>query len=84
MTLEEFSSKAGDVQVNIAKESGVLIGKREHTYHNIQLYQVDTFYVEVFFRKKDDSIWKVGAFDHLILLQPYLDQVDISNLLPNT
>lgn len=81
MTLEEFSSKPGYEQIEIVNEKGVLIGEREHPGHNIKLYRLDDFYAEVFFRKCDDTIWKVGGFDHPILLQPYLDQIDLSGLL---
>jgi hypothetical protein len=81
MTLDEFTVQAGEDQIAFIKAKGALVGKRFHTHHYIHLYQIDNFYTEVFLRNEDDTIWKVGAFDHPILLQPYLDQVDISSLL---
>ena len=80
MTLTEFTALDADKQVEIIAHSGVHIAVREHPHHSIRLYQMDTFYAEIFLCKKDNSIWKVGGFDHPILLQPYLKQIDISSL----
>lgn len=80
MILSDFTENDGDEQIRIIKEVGVLVGKREQLNYNISLYQIDNFYAEIFFRKKDDSIWKVGGFDHPILLKPYLDQIDITSI----
>jgi hypothetical protein len=44
------------------------------------LYQVDAFYVEIFFTKfSKDAFW-FRSFDSTKNLQPYLQQIDISSL----
>jgi predicted amidohydrolase len=80
LRLDEFTNQDGYNQLLIVEENGNKVGERENDYHKIWLYQIDSFYVEVFYRKDDNSIWKVGGFDHPVLLNPYLDQVDISQL----
>ncbi|RYY62803.1 MAG: hypothetical protein EOO12_13250 [Chitinophagaceae bacterium] len=80
MTLTEFEQCDGGSQLAIINESGVPIGMRAHGPYEVHLFQVDAFYTEIFFRKSDRSIWKVGGFDHPVLLQPYLEQIDISSL----
>jgi hypothetical protein len=80
MTLKQFTDHSANEQLQIIQERGVLIGKREHPHHYIQLFQVDAFYAEVSFRKRDDTVLKVGGLDHPILLEPYLNQLNISNL----
>ena len=81
MTLSEFENCSAEEQLSLVERNGVLVGRRAHTHHNIELFQLDAFYVEVFFRKKDSSVWKICGFDHPVLLQPYLDQNNLSNLL---
>lgn len=80
MNLDEFTNCDGYDQLLIIEEHGVLVGERENTYHRILLYQLYSFYAEVFYRMDDNSVWKIGGFDHPILLNPYLDQIDISQL----
>ncbi|TCZ74539.1 hypothetical protein [Flaviaesturariibacter aridisoli] len=82
MTLSEFAQRDGGSQLAIIHERGVPVGHRDQGPYEVRLYQVDAFYAEIFFRKHDRSIWKVGGFDHPVLLQPYLDQIDIRSLWP--
>ncbi|GAA4736409.1 hypothetical protein [Flavisolibacter ginsenosidimutans] len=80
MTLEEFDNLFVDDQVTMIENRGVLIGEREESHHRFLLFQIDAFYTEVALRKKDDTIWKVGCFDHPILLEPYLNRIDLSEI----
>jgi hypothetical protein len=80
MTLNAFTSLSAEDQLFLVHDKGVEIGNREQTLHHIYLYQLYAFYVEIFFRKSDDTIWKVGGFDHPVLLKPYLDQIDLNEL----
>jgi predicted amidohydrolase len=80
LNLEEFTSHDGYNQLLIIEEHGIMVGERENKYHKIHLYQMDSFYAEIFYRRDDNSVWKIGGFDHPILLNPYLDQIDISQL----
>ncbi len=80
MTLNQFTAYDPDVQVDIIRAEGTLIGNREDSYSLVELYQLHNFYAELYFRREDDELWKAGGFDHPVLLKPYLDQIDISSL----
>lgn len=81
MTLDQFTSYPPDVQLDIIRSEGVLIGEREDTYSRIELFQLHAFYAEMFYRKEDNELWKAGGFDHPILLQPYLNQINLEGLM---
>jgi hypothetical protein len=57
--------------------SGVHIGDREDDEHKILLFQLDPFYVQVYFHTVYQVIRKFIAFSSTELLQPYLKQVDL-------
>lgn len=74
-----FLDKA--VQAVSVFEQGVLIAERELIFYRVLLYQVDSFYVEVFFHKKENNIHKLRPFVTMDLLNPYLNQIDLTGLL---
>jgi nitrate reductase assembly molybdenum cofactor insertion protein NarJ len=48
----------------------------------IDLYSVEDFYVEVFFDRSSEEVLYIKPFSNLNKLAPYLEQIDISNLIP--
>jgi hypothetical protein len=64
MTLYEFNALNEDDKANKTWE-GALISDREDFDHRILLYQVDAFYVEVYFNKKLNAIKNSDPFPHL-------------------
>lgn len=81
MTLNDFENLSSDEQIAVVEENGVLIGEREDGIHDMFLYQLYSFYVEMTYNKSDKELWRIGPFDHPVLLRPYLDQIDITGLL---
>jgi hypothetical protein len=80
MTLNKFCELSFGEQIAIIKDRGALIGERQDKYATMHLYQIDAFYVELAFTKSDGILWKIGPFDHPVLLQPYLDRIDIGGI----
>jgi hypothetical protein len=80
MNLEYFENLSCEEQVAVVKESGVLISEREDGIHDMFLFQLYSFYVEMTYNKSDKELWRIGPFDHPVMLRPYLDQIDISTL----
>ena len=80
ITLNDFVNSDANEQVEILKRQGVQVGKRDYGHYIVHLFQIDSFYAEIFYRKIDFSIWKVGGFDHQVLLTPYLEKINIDNL----
>ena len=60
--------------------AGEFIGDRSDEEHNILLYQVDSFYVEVYYHREYNTIRRFRSFSSTTQLEPYLNQIDISRL----
>jgi len=61
--------------------SAVHIGERRDSEHNILLYQRDDFYIEVFHHKEYNVIRRIRSFKSIEQLEPYLNQIDVVNVI---
>jgi hypothetical protein len=61
-------------------ECGVLLAERLYKNFIIFLYQVDSFYVEVYHNLRFNVIQGMISFEDEDVLQPYLETIDISQL----
>jgi hypothetical protein len=80
MTLYEFN-QLDEMEQAEALWNGVFIADREDDEHKILLYQIDGFYVEVFYHKEYNVIRRFRSFSSTNPLDPYLDKIDIQALL---
>ena len=76
MTLYEFSKLAADEKAEVVWD-GALVGDRTDDVYNILLYQVNSFYVEVYYQKKRNVIKRIRSFSSTDQLQPYLEKMDV-------
>lgn len=67
-------------QIEILWYNGEQIGRRKDEDHLILLYQVEGFYVEVFYHNKERVIKKYMSFECTDLLEPYLEKIDLSTV----
>ena len=79
MTLYQFNA-LDEMEQAEAVWSGTHIGDRIDGEHNILLYQIDGFYVEVYYHQMYNVIRKFRSFSSTDQLEPYFDQIDISKL----
>jgi hypothetical protein len=61
-------------------KNGVHVASRPGFFCTIALFQVEDYYVEVFFNKKTKEVGRIKTFHGTDLLQPYLKQIDISGI----
>jgi hypothetical protein len=80
MTLNSFCQLNGDDMFALTYQKGVVVGTRENTCFEMTLYRLFDFHIEIKRRKKSRTTYLAPIY-HDVLLQPYLDQVDISKLL---
>jgi hypothetical protein len=80
MTLYQFNLLDKTKQAE-AVWSGVHIDNRQDDQHNILLYEVDGFYVEVFYHRIYNVIVKFRSFSSTTQLAPYLEKFDILDLI---
>jgi hypothetical protein len=77
MTLNQFHKLDEMEQVEALWEYGVHIADRDEGEHKLILYQVDAFYVEVWYHKEYNVVRKYRAFSSTDILGPYLDKLNI-------
>lgn len=82
MKVEEFKKLHPRRQRQLVVENGVPLGKRESTRYSIYLYGLHGFYVEVYFFKESGEYSTLRPFDDVDKLAPYLQQIDIHEVLP--
>jgi hypothetical protein len=80
MTLYQFNMLDKTEQAE-AVWNGVHIDNRQDDQHNILLYEVDGFYVEVFYHRTYNVIVKFRSFSSTTQLAPYLEKIDIMDLI---
>ena len=59
----------------------IFLEEREDGPFRIMLYQLEGFYVEVYFFKRYNKVAFFKAFSNTADLQPYLQQIDVAELL---
>ena len=81
MKIHDFQLLPEQEQIDILYQYGVYIGKRKEGFSIILLYQFESFYVEVFYRKYRSHVKQLHCFESTELLDPYLEQIDVENLV---
>jgi hypothetical protein len=58
-------------------DKGVHIDERQESPYRIILYQLDSFYVEVFYHMEHNHIHRFRSFSSTDQLQPYLNKIKL-------
>lgn len=77
MTLYQFNSLNEMQQADELWEKGVHIAERPEGDFELLLYQIDSFYVEVWYQRVDNKIKKIRSFSSINALEPYLKNIQI-------
>ena len=78
MTLYEFNALSEDEKAAVLWSKGDFVTERKENNFNILLYQVQSFYVEVFYSGNENKISRLRSFSSTEQLEPYLNNIDIS------
>jgi hypothetical protein len=81
MMMHDFQLLPEQEQINVLYQCAVYVGKRKDTFSIILLYQLESFYVEVYYRKYRSHVRHLHCFESTELLDPYLEQIDVENLV---
>lgn len=79
MKERQFNRLSEDEQSDVICRRGVLISLRKDNEHKILLYQIDSFYAEVFYHPVNNVI-SIESFSGTERLQPYLKQIDLAGI----
>lgn len=84
MTLYQFKTLDKGHKIEVVCHDGIRLLERTVGHFIITLYQIECFYVELYFDNKLMQITKLHAFNTTISLEPYLKQIDISFLFQDS
>ena len=80
MNLQQFRSASREVQEKLEKCKGVFLMERKSLGISVLLYQIDGFYVEIFYNAATGIISFVKSFEDMDGIEAYLDSIDISDV----
>lgn len=81
MTLFDFKLLDYSEQVNLLHTEGVFVGKRKVSEYTVILFQLQTFYIEVYYTKYRKLIHHFNCGESTQMLNPYLEQIDVEDLV---
>ena len=77
MTVFEFDLLTEDEKISVLWRQAQFIAERKESRYFIYLYQVASFYLEVWYSNNLIDIYKLNSFSNTDQLAPYLEQIDI-------
>jgi hypothetical protein len=81
MKMFDFSLLAMEEQLDLLYKEGVFIGKLRKNNVFTVLYQYQSFYVEITYRKYRYAVQDIRCFESTEHLDPYLVKMDIEFLI---
>jgi hypothetical protein len=81
MKLKQFRSVPPEAQEKLVKRSGVFLMERKSMGVSVLLFQLDGFYVEVFYNTRTGVVSFVKSFEDMDGIEAYLNRVDISEVM---
>lgn len=81
MTIFDFQLLQLSDQINMLHREGIYVGKRKSSEQTIVLYQLETFYVEIFYNRYRYFIHSISCSQSTAVLNPYLQQIDVEELV---
>jgi hypothetical protein len=82
MLLRDFKRLTRSLQLNLLNSDGVMLVECRGMRVTMELYSFFDYYVEIFRGHDNNKIIMIHAFDDTECLEPYLEQIDISQLVP--
>ena len=79
--IQQFDSLSKENQQLTLLKDGIFLAEREDGPFRIMLYQLNGFYVEVYFLNLYNKVAFFQSFEDTDALQPYLNEIDINSLL---
>jgi hypothetical protein len=81
MTLTQFNKLKIEEQQKAVLINGVFLGERKDPPLRMMLYDMESFYVEVFFLSRYNKVAWFNGFQSTKKLEPYLQKIDVSSIL---
>ena len=80
MTLKEFANLKKEEQVHVIKQCGTFLFIRHEGSIDVVLYQIKSFYAEVFFEGEAKKNIRIKSFDDTAALDIYLREISLAEI----
>lgn len=80
MTLEQFKYLNEEDQQFVLQRRAVYIATLESSNGKRELFQLDSFYIEIEYQHKFMQVLTINLFDDTSILEPYLECIDIDEI----
>ncbi|MBB1283532.1 hypothetical protein HRH25_04025 [Flavisolibacter sp. BT320] len=80
MNIQQFVRFDKEEKIDAIKQEGAFLHVRNEAGIDIILYQIDGFYVEVYFEAENNDRMTIRSFDDTASLDIYLKDINISAL----
>ncbi len=80
MDISDFNFMDGMAKTQVLASDGVFLAERNDGCFRISLYQVNDFYVEIYYHKTRCFYICIRSFEDVGELFPYLQDIDISEV----
>lgn len=77
---DEFRLLSYHGQIDLLYRHGVYIGKKRSGGVTVLLYQLDAFYVKIFYSKYRETVSSIAVFTSPLHITGYLNHIDIESL----
>jgi hypothetical protein len=81
MRLSDFILLSEDEKKLTVLHQGILVAKRDNKDCKVFLFQLESYYVEMFCNRQNKTIEEYRIFGNTKLLQPYLQAIPLDDLL---
>jgi hypothetical protein len=82
MLLQEFKYETKQTKKQLILDYGVYIANKVKDHYILLLYQLDSFYAEVYYDYEEEQVGYIRTFNSTEELKPYLQSIDITPILP--
>jgi len=80
MDIRDFNFMDGKAKTEVLTTEGVLLAERNDGCYRISLYQINDFYVEIYYHKTRFFYICIRSFTDVAELFPYLEDIDITEI----
>ena len=81
MNVFDFHRLSEKEQLNLLQERSVQVAEREGAFYHIKLYQLENFYVELYYHTHFNVVVNINCFSNTDCLDPYLEAIDVDALM---
>ena len=75
MTVIQFNILPSFKQLSLLWSKGVYLAKRIENNFSVMLYQMQSFYVEVYYDEAETEVERIYTFNNTKDLEPYLPEI---------